>query len=179
MQTTDVREAAQSAVDQSKTFLNRQVDERSTLIGQQVGSVAQELRHVGEQLGQTGIAGPVTSYVSQGADLVERLGHYLEDADSERLIADLEAIARRQPWAIAAGALVLGFAASRFLKTSSARRYRASDESYGAGYGGGTSSEGRYTTGTTGRSYGSGTSYGGTRAYGDGEYGAGSGRYAT
>jgi hypothetical protein len=178
MQTTDVREAAQSAVDQSKTFLNRQVDERSTLIGQQVGSVAQELRHVGEQLGQTGLGGPVTSYVSQGADLVERLGRYLEDADSERLIADLEAIARRQPWLIAGGALVLGFAASRFLKTSSARRYRAGDDGYGAGYGGGTSySDTTYGGGT---SYGSGTSSGGSRAYGDGgTYGGGSGRYAT
>ncbi len=174
MQTTDVREAAQSAVDQSKTFLNRQVDERSTLIGQQVGSVAQELRHVGEQLGQTGIAGPVTSYVSQGADLVERLGRYLEDADSERLISDLEAIARRQPWAIAAAALVLGFAASRFLKTSSTRRYRAGDDGYGAGYGGGSSSEGRYTSGPSGTSYGTGTTYGGETPYG-----GGSGRYAT
>ena len=132
MQTTDVREAAQSAVDQSKTFLSRQVDERASQIGRQLEPVVQELRHVGEQLGQTGVAGPVASYVNQGADLAERLAQYLEEADGERLMRDLETIARRRPWAIAGGALVLGFAASRFLKTSSARRYRTGDaEGYG------------------------------------------------
>lgn len=139
MQTSDVREAAQGAVTQSKSYVSRQIDERSTQVGEQMGSVASDLRNVGRQLGESDVVSPVAGYVDQGADLVERLGIYLKEADTERLIVDLEAVARRQPWMIAAGALVLGFAASRFIKTSSTRRYRASDGSYSAtGYRGGT-----------------------------------------
>jgi hypothetical protein len=136
MQTTDVRETARNAVNQGKSLLGQQVDDRTTQLGQQVGSFAQDLRSVGDQLRQNGAPGLAAGYVDRGVDIVERVGRYLEDADSERLIADLENYARRQPWAVAAGALVLGFAASRFLKTSSARRYRAGSE---YGYGDGTS----------------------------------------
>ena len=73
-------------------------------------------------------------------------------------IGDLENHARRQPWAIAGAALVLGFAASRFLKTSSARRYRGADGSAGDG--------GSYGAGSYGGGYGAygggyGSTYGG------------------
>ena len=139
MQTTDVRETAQNAVNQGKSFLGKQVDERSTVIGQQIGSLAQDLRNVGDQLRESGTVGGAAGYVDQGAELVDKLANYLQDADSDRLIGDLEDYARRQPWAIAGAALVLGFAASRFLKTSSVRRYSST---YGTtAYGGG-----RYVT---------------------------------
>jgi hypothetical protein len=107
--------------------LSRQVDDRTTQIGTQIGSAAQELRNVGDQLRQTP-GSPVAAYVDRGADLVERFGHYLQDADGDRIVDDLESMARSQPWALAAGAAALGFAASRFLKTSSARRYRLASE---------------------------------------------------
>jgi hypothetical protein len=128
MQSTDVRETAQQALDQSKSFLSKQVDERSTLLGEQIGAVGKDLRDVGDQMRQLGTGAAVAGYVDQGAELIEGLGQYLRDADSERLLGDLEGYARRQPWALAAGALVLGFAAARFLKTSSSRRYHASFE---------------------------------------------------
>jgi hypothetical protein len=172
MQTTDVRETAQNALDQGKSLLGKQIDDRTTQIGQQIDSVAQELRNVGDQLRQSGPIGLAAGYVDQAADLVSQLGRYLQDADSDRLIGDLETIARANPWGIAAGALVLGFAASRFLKTSSARRYR---ESYGGD--------------ADGAEYGGGSGYGGSTygdtTYGDTTYGGGTGvrsgdtRYAT
>jgi hypothetical protein len=193
MQTTDVRETAQNAVNQGKSLLGKQVDDRTTQIGQQIGSVAQDLRNVGDQLRQSGAVGAAAGYVDQGADLVDRVAQYLQDADSDRLIGDLENYARQRPWVIAAGALVLGFAASRFLKTSSARRYRGYDgggygggASYGTGtgsYGGGTSYGGGASYGTSGTSYGSGTTFG--SSYGETTYGDGTGvrtggeRYAT
>ncbi len=134
MQTTDVRETAQNAVNQGKSFLGKQVDERSTVIGQQIGSLAQDLRNVGDQLRENGTVGAAAGYVDQGAELVDKLAQYLQDADSDTLIGDLEHYARRQPWAVAGAAVVLGFAASRFLKTSSVRRYRGTGStSYGGG----------------------------------------------
>jgi hypothetical protein len=125
MQTSDVREAALGAVDQSRSFLNRQVDEQTTALGGRVNEVAQDLRGVSERLRVNSTIGPVAGLVDQGADYVERLGAYLTDADSDQLLADAETIIRAQPFAVAAGAFVVGFAASRFLKTSGARRYAA------------------------------------------------------
>ena len=123
MQTTDVRETAQNAVNQGKSFLGKQLDERSTAIGQHIESVAQDLRNVGDHLRENGTSGAAAGYVDQGADLIDKLAQYLQAADSDQLIVDLEHYARRQPLAVAGAALVLGFAASRFLKTSSVRRY--------------------------------------------------------
>ena len=157
MQTQDVREAAQTAVDQSKSFLNKQVDERSTQLGQQIETVAQDLRRVGDHLRETEVGGAAAGYVEQGVELIERLAHYLEDSDGERLIADAENYVRRQPWALAGVGLVLGFAASRFLKVSSARRYRYT---YG-----GTQSSGTQSYGTP--SYRGTATYRQTESYGE------------
>ena len=123
MQTSDVRATAQNALHQSKSFLTKQVDERSTMLGEQIGSVAGDLRKIGDRLRLYGAGGVVAGCADRGADLIDGLGTYLQDADSDRLLGDLESAARRQPWAFAAGALALGFVSSRFLKTSSARRY--------------------------------------------------------
>ncbi|MBV8299699.1 MAG: hypothetical protein JO083_09185 [Candidatus Eremiobacteraeota bacterium] len=163
MQTQDVREAAQSAVDQSKSFLSKQVDERSTQLGQQIETVAQDLRRVGDHLRETEVGGGAARYVDQGVELIERLARYLEDSDGERLIGDAENYVRRQPWALAGVGLVLGFAASRFLKASSARRYR---ETYGGTQSYGTQSDGTPSSGTP--SYGTpsyGTRSDGTESY--------------
>lgn len=133
MQTTDVRDAAQSAVTQSKSFISRQVEERTAQLGSQVGSIAGDLRRIGNQLRANPTLGMAAPYVDRGAEMVDGVAHYLQEAELDRLLGDFEAIARKQPWAIAGGALVAGFAASRFLKTSSARRYRESEDSSYAG----------------------------------------------
>ena len=115
MQTSDVREAAAQAMNQSKSFLGKQLDERSTQLSRQIGAVAQDLRTVRDQLRDQGMPSAAATYVDRGAEMVDGIATYLRDADSDKMIADLETVARRQPWAVAAGALVLGFAASRFL----------------------------------------------------------------
>ncbi len=125
MDTTDVREAARSAVNQSKSFVTRLVDERTRSWGEQIGSTARDLQTIGDDLRASGTLAPLADYADQGAALVDRLARYLGQADAERLLGDLENLARRQPWAFAAGAAAIGFAGSRFLKTSSARRYRS------------------------------------------------------
>jgi hypothetical protein len=47
----------------------------------------------------------------------------MKDSDADRILGDVEDFARSNPWAVAAGGLALGFAASRLLKASSSRRY--------------------------------------------------------
>ncbi len=108
-------------MDQSKSFLSKYLDDRSTRAGQQIGALAGDLRLAGEQLRGYGVPSFATIYVDHGADLIDRVGRYLEVTDGDRLIGDLENYARRRPWIVAGAAAATGFAASRFLKTSRAR----------------------------------------------------------
>jgi hypothetical protein len=124
------QEKAQGALGQARSRLRDQVDQRSTQAGDQVHSAAQDVRGVADQLRGQGKDAPAR-VAEQFADRAESFGTYLRNADGERLLRDVEDVARRQPWLVAAGGLALGFAASRFLKASSSRRYQSRpDRSY-------------------------------------------------
>jgi hypothetical protein len=113
-----------SALGQARARLREQVDQRSAQAGDQVNAIAQDMRSVAEQFRGQGKEWPAR-VADQLADRVGSFGGYLRGSDGERLLRDVETFARRQPWAVVAGGLTLGFAASRFLKASSSRRYQA------------------------------------------------------
>ena len=119
------QEKAQQAAGQAKGRLREQVDQRSTQAGEQLSSTAGDVRTVGEELRKQGKDKPAR-LADQAAERTERLGGYLKDSDADRMLGDVEELARKQPWAVAAGGLALGFAASRFLKASSEKRYQSS-----------------------------------------------------
>src|SRR3954470_18043680 len=118
------KDKAQEAAGQAKGRVREQVDQRSTEAGKQVSTTAGDLRSVSEELRKQGKDTPAR-VAEQAADRTERLGSYLTESDADRILGDVEDFARRQPWAVVAGGLALGFAASRFLKASSGERYRA------------------------------------------------------
>jgi hypothetical protein len=117
------QDKAQEAAGQAKGRARDEIDRRSTQAGEQVSTTASDLRSVGDQLRQQGKDTPA-KLAGQAADRAERLGGYLQESDADRILRDAEDFARRQPWAVVAGGLVVGFAASRFLKASSNDRYR-------------------------------------------------------
>src|SRR3954467_15435692 len=116
------QQTAQQAAGQAKNRVSEQVDQRSTEAGQRVSSVAQDARSVADELRNQGKDQPA-KLAEQAAQRAESLGDYLQRADGDAILRDLEDFGRRQPWAVIAGGLALGFAASRFLKASSSRRY--------------------------------------------------------
>jgi hypothetical protein len=122
----DVKEQAQEKVQeasgQAKDRVRQQVDQRSTQAGERVASAAQDARSVGEELRRQGKDQPAR-LADQAADRAERLGSYLQESDADRILRDVEELGRKQPWALVAGGVALGFVASRFLKASSQRRY--------------------------------------------------------
>jgi ElaB/YqjD/DUF883 family membrane-anchored ribosome-binding protein len=125
--TTDqAKEKAHEAVGQAKekagSQLRSQVDQRSTDAGHRVGSLASDVRAVGESLREQGKDQPA-KLAEQAADRAERLGSYLKESDADRILADVEDFGRRQPWAVIAGGVAIGLVASRFLKASSIDRY--------------------------------------------------------
>lgn len=124
-ETGQVQEKVQGAAQQAKGRISEQVDQRSTQAGQQVNTVAQDVRSVADELRTKGKDKPA-QYAEQAAQRVESAGKWLEQKNGDELLHDVEDFARRNPWAVAAGGLVLGLAASRLLKASSSERYRSS-----------------------------------------------------
>ncbi len=116
------QEKAQAAAGQAQAKLREQLDQRSSQAAGQINEQASDLRSVSQALREQGKEGPATA-ADRLAGYAEKVGAYLREKDSEALLRDAEDFGRRQPAAIAAGGLVLGFAASRFLKASSSQRY--------------------------------------------------------
>jgi hypothetical protein len=131
--TGQAKERVQDAAGQAKGRLSEQVDERSTQAGMQVNSMAEDVKSVAQELRTQGKDTPAR-YAEQAAERVQSAGQWLESSDGDKLLSDVEDFARRNPWAVAAGGLVLGLAASRLLKASSRERYRStlSNDSGGA-----------------------------------------------
>src|SRR5688572_11128115 len=131
------QDRAREAAGQARGRVSEEVDRRSTQAGEQVSSNASDARSVADELRKQGKDAPAR-YVEQAADRAEGVGGYLERSDGERILHDVEDFGRRNPWAVAAGGLLLGFAASRMLKASSGDRYRsnlASGTGMGDGHG--------------------------------------------
>ena len=119
--TEQAREAAQQATEQARGRVQQELDTRSTKVGEQIGSTADDLRTVGKELRNQGQETPA-KVAEQVAERAERVAGYLRDADGNKILSDVEGFARRQPWAVVAGGLLAGFAASRFLEASSSER---------------------------------------------------------
>lgn len=126
------KEASSEASGRAK----EQLDGRTTDAGDQLQDKADNLHAVGDQMRERG-----DDTFAQVADRVagwtEDAARYLRDADADRMLGDVESFARRQPWAVAAGGLVLGFMASRVVRAGSERRNessRSQTTGYGQGY---------------------------------------------
>jgi hypothetical protein len=117
--------------EQAAEKLREQIDQRSTKAGETVAGTAGDLRSVGEELRKQGKDAPAR-YADRAAEQTERVGAYLKEADSERMLSDLEGFGRRQPLAVLVGGLAIGVAAARFLKASSHGRYQGRLRSGGA-----------------------------------------------
>ena len=116
------QEKARDVASQARGRAVEQIDQRSTQAGTQVSTAAGDVRSVGEELRRQGKEGPA-KIADQAAERAEKVGSYLQESDAERILRDVEDFGRRQPWAVVAGGLALGFVASRFLKASSRQRY--------------------------------------------------------
>ncbi len=119
------QEKAREAGQQMRGRVREQVDQRSTQAGEQVRGSAEDVRSFAQQLREQGKDKPA-QYAEQAADRAQRLGDYLHESDGDRILHDVEGFGRRNPWAVVAGGVALGFVASRMLKASSSERYRSS-----------------------------------------------------
>ena len=116
------QEQAGVLAGRAKGLIVGQIDERSTQIGQTLTGNSQTIREIGDQLRERGET-PAARLADTAADKLEQFGYYLTETDGERLVADLENLARRQPLLTLAAGLTLGLLAARLLKASASERY--------------------------------------------------------
>jgi hypothetical protein len=136
MNQATLTDAANAAKVKSKNLIAAQVDRQAHAFGSTVTQTASDLRQIGDQLRKSGTIGSAAALADWAAHYVSDAGSYLQSGDTDRFIADLEAFARRRPWAVAASAAALGFAGARVVKSSSVRRLNGADyvESYSDDY---------------------------------------------
>jgi hypothetical protein len=118
------QDRARGAMGQARGRISDQVDQRSTQAGERIAGTASDVRSIADELRGQGKDAPA-NLAEQVANQADRLGDYLKGANGDRILRDAEDFARRQPMLVAAAGLALGFAASRFLKASSGRRYES------------------------------------------------------
>jgi hypothetical protein len=113
----EARSHAQVAAGAVKGQAAAQVDEKSSLVGQQIGSQGEALEGVAGELRRQGQDGPAR-IAEQAAEKVKDVGEYLERADGEKLVETAQQVARDNPAAAAAVGAAAGFAAGRVIKAS-------------------------------------------------------------
>ena len=90
------QEKAHDAAGRARSRLRARLDERSTQLGKQVRTNAQDVRAVGAQLPQQGKDKPA-QLRDQPAERGERLAGYLEESNADRILNDVEDFGRPAP----------------------------------------------------------------------------------
>jgi hypothetical protein len=195
------QDQAMKLVDTARQQATSQISTQQQRLAGTLNTVATALHDASREM-RNQDEGPIAEYVDTAASQVEHFANMLREQDLEQLMATTAQFARRQPALFLGAAFALGFAATRFIKSSapsgsgqmSSRDaglwYERPDgygmSSYSSGYGsGGAVSDLGYsgTTGSTGQmggssstgSGGSGGSGGSTGSGSQGGSGTGSG----
>jgi len=143
-----VNTAREQATTQITTQKDRAADSLTT-IATALQAASREMRN------QDG--GPIADYIDTAAGQVDQIATALRDQDISQLLKTTEQFARRQPALFLAAAFALGFAGTRFLKSSSPSTGRMSQ---GDGFWQSQDHSGWQSTGSYGSSgsHGSGSS---------------------
>ena len=117
---------AGDAIGQVKDKAASVLDEQKTTLASGVASVADSIRQVGENLGNSGennqVAAFAGKYGENLASQIEKFSSYIDDKELKELVTDVEQFARRNPLLFVGGAVALGVLAARFMKSSGRKR---------------------------------------------------------
>jgi ABC-type transporter Mla subunit MlaD len=129
------RQAGEQAQQRVRATTLDQLAERSNQAGDQLGTIAGDVRQIAEQLRDQD-NDSAARIVDMAADRVEQVGSYLSQSSADKLLNDIEDFSRSRPWLVTAITAAAGFTAARGLSASSRRRHGGSwvDTDAGAGF---------------------------------------------
>lgn len=118
------QQAAQQAQDTAGQVASQAQQQATSLMESQKGrasgtlsDTAKALQQTGQQLQGQGQS-PAGQYIERAGQQVDRLAQYLDTHDVNQIVGEVERFARREPAVFLGGAFIIGFMASRFLKSS-------------------------------------------------------------
>ncbi|MBC5815271.1 MAG: hypothetical protein GIW97_01910 [Candidatus Eremiobacteraeota bacterium] len=120
---TQAQEQAGELAGRAKGVIIGQIDQRSTEFGDTIVTHATNMRQLSDSLRTQG-QDSTAKLADTAADRLEQLGYYLTETDGERIVADAERLARRQPLLTLGVGLLAGVIAARLLKASATERYQ-------------------------------------------------------
>jgi gas vesicle protein len=115
-QASELADAAKNVASQATDRLKEKVSEQRGVGAEYVGSLAETIRRAAREFDKDlPIAG---KYIRQAAVQVENVSDSIRTGDFNDLVRNAQSFARRQPTAFLGMAVLAGFAAVRFLKSS-------------------------------------------------------------
>jgi gas vesicle protein len=116
-QASDFADAAKNVASQATDRLKEKVSEQRGVGAEYVGNLAETIRRAAREFdNDLPIAG---KYIRKAAAQVENVSDSIRTGDFNDLVSNAQSFARRQPTAFLGMAVLAGFAAVRFLKSSS------------------------------------------------------------
>lgn len=112
-----MKEEARSAAEAQKERALRMASEQKSRAIGKVNALADALKASGEQLRQKQ-EGQMADYVERASDKLNSYAEMLRDRDIQDMLHEARRMARRNPSLFLGGAFALGFALTRFLKSS-------------------------------------------------------------
>jgi gas vesicle protein len=128
---SDAMDAAKGMASQATDKLKQTVDDQKNQGADYVGNLADTMRRAAREFDHDlPIAG---AYIRKAASQIEGVSDQIKTGNFSDLVSGAQAFARRQPTAFLGLAVLAGFGAVRFLKSSA----NSSDASSGSGHDGG------------------------------------------
>lgn len=115
-QAAEIGSTAQRLASDAAASAQSAIEEQKSLGAQYVASVAGALHRAAGEVGQE--LPFAAKYLHQTAEQIEGAAQTVRDRDMRELVGEVENFARRQPALFFGGAMLLGFAALRFLKSA-------------------------------------------------------------
>lgn len=112
------RQQASELANRGNEQVKSQLANQKHVASQRMVPVQSALRETAQQLRKQG-QGNVGQYADRAADQVERFSGYLRETEVDEIVDEVRGFARRRPSVFLGSAAVLGFLATRFLKSSS------------------------------------------------------------
>jgi uncharacterized protein YjbJ (UPF0337 family) len=146
---SDAMGAAKDVASQATDKLKQTVDDQKNAGADYVGNLADTMRRAAREFDHDlPIAG---AYIRKAASQIEGVSDQIKTGNFSDLVSGAQAFARRQPTAFLGLAVLAGFGAVRFLKSSA----NDSDATSGSGHDGGAG----FTSNQASRSYSDNTGY--------------------
>lgn len=121
--TRTAKDQASGIADAAKDFASTATGKVSSALNDQkaagadyIGSIAQAVKRAAGEF--EGDVPQAATYIRQTAEQIDNVASAVRDRDMRELIGEVTDFARRQPTLFFGGAMVLGFAALRFLKST-------------------------------------------------------------